>query len=327
LDLISCYMAGVQNVVAPQGTALTQEHTRILKRYVGEVVLCFDSDEAGQKAAVRVLDDVLGSGLAVRVATVPAPDDPDSFIKKHGGAAFGEVIQKAEGFFDYYLGRLCRLNDIRTDKGQKAVLTAMATAVQKTNDPTLFDKYAQRTAARLGVNALNALQVFKNSRAKPGLRPEQSSTEQEPDFSWRPNPQEFWLLKILLLQDEMLEWTRDHLDTNWVQNPYVREILNRRLSFDENGQSVQPAAILNQVESAEMKSLITESLAEDRDIPKPEQQLVELTTRLRNQHIDKQLAGLIQQISTPGISEADSIRLLQERNQLSALKRSPLQSA
>jgi len=87
LDLIACFMAGVQNVVAPQGTALTADHTRILKRYVDEVVLCFDSDTAGQAAAVRSLDILLASGLAIRVATVPAPHDPDSFIKEHGGAA------------------------------------------------------------------------------------------------------------------------------------------------------------------------------------------------------------------------------------------------
>ena len=56
LDLIACFMAGVQNIVAPQGTAFTDQHARILKRYVDEVVLCFDSDNAGQNAAVRSLD-------------------------------------------------------------------------------------------------------------------------------------------------------------------------------------------------------------------------------------------------------------------------------
>src|SRR5437899_4177826 len=87
LDLIACFMGGVQNVVAPQGTAFTSEHARILKRYVEEVVLCFDSDNAGQAAAIRVLDSLLASGLAIRVATVPAPHDPDSFIKQSGGEA------------------------------------------------------------------------------------------------------------------------------------------------------------------------------------------------------------------------------------------------
>src|SRR5215510_7811525 len=80
LDLIACFMAGVQNVIAPQGTAFTDQHARILKRYVNEVVLCFDSDEAGQNAAVRSLDYLLASGLAIREAVVPRPHDPDSYI-------------------------------------------------------------------------------------------------------------------------------------------------------------------------------------------------------------------------------------------------------
>jgi len=126
LDLIACFMAGVQNVVAPQGTAFTDQHARLLKRYVNEVVLCFDSDEAGQNAAVRSLDHLLASGLAVRVALVPAPDDPDSFIKANGGEAFRQLIQKADGFFDYYLSRLCKLNDANTDRGRNVILRGIA---------------------------------------------------------------------------------------------------------------------------------------------------------------------------------------------------------
>src|SRR4051812_38670424 len=102
LDMIACFMAGVENIVAPQGTAFTADHARIIKRFVDEVVLCFDSDAAGQNAAVRALDSLLASGLAVRVATMPAPHDPDSFIKASGPEAFKQLIENAEGFFDYY---------------------------------------------------------------------------------------------------------------------------------------------------------------------------------------------------------------------------------
>ena len=69
LDLIACYMAGVHNIVAPQGTALTADHARILKRYVDEVVLCFDSDTAGRNAAIRALDDLLDKLRRVARAT------------------------------------------------------------------------------------------------------------------------------------------------------------------------------------------------------------------------------------------------------------------
>ncbi len=118
LDLIACFMDGVQNIVAPQGTAFTDQHARILKRYANEVVLCFDSDNAGQNAIVRSLDHLLASGLAVRVAVVPAPHDPDSFIKASGGEAFRKLVESAEGFFDYYLNRLCATNEINSDKGR-----------------------------------------------------------------------------------------------------------------------------------------------------------------------------------------------------------------
>ena len=168
LDLIACFMADVKNVVAPQGTALTADHCRILKRYADEVVLCFDSDNAGQNAAVRSLDILLASGLAIRVATVPAPHDPDSYIKAHGGPAFEQLIANAEGFFDYYLNRLCVTHDIATDKGRTAVLKAMAEATQKTGDAVTVDKYAQKTAARLGVAPESMRAEFKKiAAAKP----------------------------------------------------------------------------------------------------------------------------------------------------------------
>ncbi|HEX5398936.1 MAG TPA: DNA primase, partial [Verrucomicrobiae bacterium] len=227
LDLIACFMAGVQNVVAPQGTAFTDQHARILKRYVNEVVLCFDSDEAGQNAAVRSLDHLLASGLAVRVAAVPAPHDPDSFIKQFGGEKFLELINHADGFFDYYLSRLCKQNDTNSDKGRLAVLRGMAEAVNKTGNLVLVDAYAQKTALRLGVSPEAVRTEFK----KTPVTQASSVTEEGEPFasvqyeSPRPSPQEFWLLRLLLLHDDLIAWAALHLDTNWIEHPLVRSIV------------------------------------------------------------------------------------------------------
>ena len=237
LDLIACFMAGVQNIVAPQGTALTADHARILKRYVDEVVLCFDSDNAGQNAAVRSLDSLLASGLSIRVAVVPAPHDPDSFIKQSGGEAFKQLIEHAEGFFDYYLNRLCATNDPTTDKGRLAVLQAMAEAVHKTGNVVMVDTYAQKTALRLGVSPEAMRAEFKKAgrsknaapvNAPPDIVPPdiESATEEMP----RPTSPEFWLLKLTLLHDDTVGWLRAHLDPNWVQHAQVREIISLRLA-------------------------------------------------------------------------------------------------
>jgi DNA primase len=324
LDLIACFMGGVQNIVAPQGTAFTADHARIIKRYVDEVVLCFDSDEAGQNAAVRSLDHLLASGLAVRVAVVPAPHDPDSFIKANGGEAFRRLVENAEGFFDYYLNRLCKLDDANSDKGRNAILRGMAEAVHKTGNLVLIDTYAQKTALRLGVSPEAVRAEFKKI---PGAKTAPGESETEPaaesEMS-RPSTQEFWLLKLLLLHDDLVAWTALHLDVNWISHPFARQIVERRLTAQTNETWQSLAAFLDECESPEMRGLVTEAVAEDRKIPNPDQQLGDVVLRLRNQFLDRQIATLTQKASQPGISDAERIELLRERDKWREQKSAPL---
>jgi DNA primase len=328
LDLIACFMAGVQNIVAPQGTAFTADHARILKRYVEEVVLCFDSDEAGQNAAVRSLDTLLASGLAVRVAVVPAPHDPDSFIKASGGPAFKQLVERAEGFFDYYLNRLCATNEVTTDKGRLVVLRSMAEAVHKTGNVVLIDKYAQKTALRLGVtpDAVRA-EFRKLSRAKaPASEPEEPPVEDSASPQ-RPSTHEYWLLKLLLQHDDLVAWAAAHLDPGWVQHSLARQIVSQLLAAHAHQTWSSLAAFLDECETPEMRSLVTEATAEPRPIPNPSQQLSDVALRLRNQFIDRQFAALMQRTNQPEVSEAERNDLLRKQQELRRLKRQPIQGA
>jgi DNA primase len=329
LDLIACFMAGVQNIVAPQGTAFTADHARIIKRYVDEVVLCFDSDEAGQNAAVRSLDHLLASGLAVRVAVVPAPHDPDSFIKANGGEAFRKLVEGAEGFFDYYLNRLCKLDDANTDKGRNAILRGMAEAVHKTGNNVLADKYAQKTALRLGVSPEAVRAEFSKFKVQgSGFKVQEPESgeptpDSEPEIS-RPSTQEFWLLKLLLLHDDLVGWAALHLDVNWISHPLARQIVEKRLAAQTNETWKNLAAFLDECESSEMRGLVTEAVAEDRKIPNPDQQLGDVILKLRNQFLDRQIAASIQRASQPETSEADRMELLRQQQELRQQKRAPL---
>src|SRR6266516_1222124 len=105
LDLISLFEAGITNVVAPQGTAFTENQARILKRFVDEVVLCFDSDAAGAKAAERSLDALLQNDLIVRVVELPPAEDPDSLVRREGKEEYENRIAGARDFFDYRIER------------------------------------------------------------------------------------------------------------------------------------------------------------------------------------------------------------------------------
>ena len=329
LDLIAAFMSGVQNIVAPQGTALTADHARILKRYVEEVVLCFDSDDAGQNAAVRSLDSLLASGLAIRVAVVPAPHDPDSFIKASGGAEFQRLIDQAQGFFDYYLNRLCATNDAATDKGRLAILHDMAEAIHKTGNVVLIDTYAQKTALRLGVSPEAVRAEFKKASRSKGRAPAGAEEEVEAEAAPekpRPASPEYWLLKLLFAHEDCAGWVSRNLDLEWVQHPVVRQIVSLRIATEANSSWRGLAAFLTACEEAEMRNLITEAAAESRPIPNPEQQINDIALRLRNQFIDRQLATLSRDANQPGINDEERLGLLRRQQELRQLKRQPLAS-
>jgi DNA primase len=292
---------------------------------VEEVVLCFDSDEAGQNATVRSLDSLLASGLAVRVAVVPAPHDPDSFIKASGAAAFKQLIEQAEGFFDYYLNRLCALNDVTTDKGLLAVSSAMAEAVHKTGNSVLIDKYAQKTALRLSVAPQAVRAEFKklsrkqNASADGMEEPEQEVAPTEP-----PSTHEYWLARIILSQDDLVPWAAEHIDADWLLHPQVRKIFSSRLAAHAEETWISLAAFLEQCDSPAMQAMITEATADQRPLPNPSQQLADVASRLRSQFIERQMATLMQRASQPGIPEEEKMELLRQQQALRLLKRQPL---
>src|SRR6266513_4431542 len=140
LDLISLFEAGITNVVAPQGTAFTDNQARILKRYVDEVVLCFDADAAGMKAAERSLEALLQKDrawfnafayeLTVRIAEIPAGEDPDSLIQREGKEAFEKRIAEAPEFFDYWIARSAEQTDLTSITAKMQLTRQMAVTLQ-----------------------------------------------------------------------------------------------------------------------------------------------------------------------------------------------------
>jgi DNA primase len=107
-DLLALLEAGVGEAVAPCGTALTQEHAHRLRRHASEVVLLFDGDEAGERAAERALPLLLAEGLRVRVAFLPAGEDPDTLLRSRGAEALQTCIQHAPVYLDHLIEQRIR---------------------------------------------------------------------------------------------------------------------------------------------------------------------------------------------------------------------------
>ncbi len=172
LDLITLFESGITNVVAPQGTAFTEQQARILKRYVEQVVLCFDADAAGQKAAERSLESLLQNDLVVRIAEMPAGDDPDSIVRRDGKEAFEQRISEARDFFDYWIEREAGAADLSTMGSKMKLAHKMSETVTRVHDPIMRAEVASRVAARIGVAArdFDALLKRPTRSSSPEIR-------------------------------------------------------------------------------------------------------------------------------------------------------------
>ncbi len=151
LDLITVFEAGISNVVAPQGTAFTEDQARILKRFVSEVVLCFDADTAGHKAAERSLEALLQNNLIVRVAEMPAGEDPDSMIRQRGKEEFEKRVAEARDFFDSWIEHETATADLDSLGTKMQLARKLADTVARVQDPLMRGEVANKVSARLGI--------------------------------------------------------------------------------------------------------------------------------------------------------------------------------
>ena len=194
-DLIALFEAGLTNVVAPQGTAFTEGQARILKRYVNEVVLCFDADAAGQKAAERSLESLLENGLVVRVAEMPLGEDPDSLVRKEGAEKFGARVAAARDFFDFWIERQTAATDLTNLSAKMQLARQLAETVARVHEPLMRNEVINRVAARLGIGASDFT----------ALLPKQQSSSRTPEtrsIQVGPAPRhEIAMLCLLALRD------------------------------------------------------------------------------------------------------------------------------
>jgi DNA primase len=150
IDLITSFEAGIENVVAPQGTALTERHAVLLKRFAEEVVLFFDADAAGERAAERALEILYGVGLQVKIGVLPSGEDPDSLIRKNGVDRFRTLIAGAKDFFDFEIERgLGPEGDSSSIARRVALARRVVQFAGSVPDPVVRDTMMNRLASRL----------------------------------------------------------------------------------------------------------------------------------------------------------------------------------
>lgn len=268
-DFLRIYLAGYENVVAGSGTALTEGHSKVLKRFTNKVLLCYDGDEAGQKAAVRAGFIFLKAGFDVKVINLPEEEDPDSFIVKNGNDAFTEKVENASSFINFILERNRDKLNSPVEKGE--FIERMVKEISEVQDLIVRDFIVKSLAERINLNEeriFGQMKHFLNKRKKfnqlPGDKESQEEKIQQPVLETGVDKAEFNLLQLILLKnDKINDFIYQHMDAENFINPAMKKIMQLLTHRLNRGNSIKADDLYleswNEIEQKLLSKIIGES--------------------------------------------------------------------
>lgn len=312
LDMITAFANGVENVVAPLGTAFTEFHAKKLKQIAAEVVLCFDSDNAGYKAAERAFTILAPTGLSVKVAPLPQGEDPDSLIRGQGVAVFQEYIGRARDFFDHMLDHASANRNLSEVRERSRFAGELASLVLLVDNNIVRDAAVQNIARRLNMPEDEFRRQIARAH-KPSSTPSSGTAAPAAAQPSLP-PQDknaIMLFRYALADEKILNWLRSTGREEILQDLSGCELL--ALVWKSSANLADPAALaayLSQV-SREEEVEVTKQLS----LPMPEGGREAAECALENLEVTR-LNNLLQmlqlEIKQPGLPSGEMARL-QER--------------
>ena len=296
VDCLIPYQAGVRNIVASLGTALTVDQIRLLRRYTPRVVMLFDMDPAGEAAMMRSLDTLIEEGMEVRVATLAQGEDPDSFVRHQGVNNFRGRITAAQTVFDYKLDVLTRRHGIQTPDGKAQVAAGILPTIYRFSNELIKAEYLKRLA--------RALDVPQDALAKEYQKVGQAIATtihahlHEPTAvnQARASAVERGLLKLMIEKAEWIPRVRQELTPEDFQDTKIRTAITRIFDFFENGKRVDTVNLINSFEDTAVSQMLTGIVTEEEVAGDREKMYEDYINRIKHDQMKMRRQKILQQI-------------------------------
>lgn len=321
-DAIRLAAAGVDCVVAPLGTALTESQAALVTRYAKHVFLLYDSDKAGLRATFRAGDILLTHQASVRVITLPAGEDPDTFVQRHGKEALERLTADSIDVFDRKVQLLERGGWFADLHKRRQAVDHLLPTIRACADPVLRDLYLARAASATGVDRL-ILQREVEAGAKgrspdrrpagkpPGHDQEQAAQREAPKRARRrvspAHTSERELVRIMLVKRAALGQILEHIGPEDFQEPDYQEIFRQLRDQGEEATVEMLAASLSADDAETMQQL----LAEPDAIQDEPRTIVDSLARLDQRRLERRNKDIDAEIRVATDEEKD--RLIREK--------------
>ena len=254
MDVISLHQAGFTNAVASLGTALTSQHASILKRYTDEVILTYDSDEAGVKAALRAIPLLKTAGIATRVLHMEPYKDPDEFIKALGTEAFQERIDHPQNSFMFELSIIEKSYDMKDPESKTCFFKAVAQKIAGFELEVERENYIEAVAQKYHIGFENLRRLVgtyaaQTGLAQPVIRPKSGVQKKNTAAEGVKNSQKL-LLTWLVEQPQLYRQISKYISPKDFTEGLYEKVADRLFEELEQG-NINPASIISMFEEEE----------------------------------------------------------------------------
>ncbi len=320
LDFLVPYQAGVKNIIATLGTALTVDQIKTLKRFANTAVMVYDPDEAGEAASLRNLDLFISEDVNVYIAELPALFDPDSYIRKFGTDEFLKLKKSSKNLFDYKLARLSGRFNINTANGKAGIAGEMLPTLSRINNAVLKSTLLKKLAEKLGVDEESLKVEIK--KVKPDYT-EKRYVAAVAEVKKHSSLAELMVLAFLLEGSGYIAKVKSALSPDEFKDSSIRDLVSAIFDLHKEHKEVHPARLISHMsERTDAASLISEASGISEMVGDKEKALGDCIARIKKDNLKERMA-MIQESIRIAHSQKDDARvkeLVSEYSELVKMK-------
>jgi len=316
LDFLIPYQAGIKNLIATLGTAMTVDQIKSLKRFTNTAIMVYDPDLAGETASIRNLDLFISEDVNVYVAELPAGYDPDGYIRKFGTDDFRKVIKSSKNLFDYKIDKLASRINMGSMYGKTKIAAEMLPTIAKINNEVLKSGLVKKLAERLGVDEESIKSELK--KVKPGYSQRPISLD-APEVKRPGTSAEKMILALLLEGPGTVDKIKGKLKEDDFKDTTARDVVSAIFGFRDKNEDVSPASLISHLGSdSKAAFLVSEAVSISDTIMDKERALEDCVARIKKDNLKDRLERIQQEIrEAHSLKEENRVkRLVTEYNAL-----------
>lgn len=303
MDVIALHQAGFTNAVASLGTALTDEQARLIARYVKEVIITYDSDGAGVKAAIRAIPILKAAGIKTKILKLTPYKDPDELIKAAGREEFETRIKNAESSFDFEIYNIEKDFDLSEPEGKTEFLNKVAERLTEFEEELERENYTTAVAKRYFVskeglirlvNKIGGAKEIRNTYKEAGERIKKNDRANTADEGLLKTNR--LLLSLLADKPEFYRRIKNIISDNDFATELYKDVARRIFSQIEEGRKPNISEIISRYESVEDQALVAAAFEEkfevELDEAERERAFREVVIKVRKAGLAEELKAL-----------------------------------